>query len=373
MHAPPTLYKSDISYFSGKLEAYLRYRGIDYRAVDASAQTLRDIGRVTGISKMPALELADGRWLFDTTPSIAWLEQSARGASITPDDPALAFFALLLEDYADEWLWRPAMWWRWVPIVSRRAVGYRIASEMITRRGARIAGWYFGRRQLREWVWGDGVNRANSDAVRDMLLREFELLEPLLQSRPFLLGSHPSIADFGYFGPMFRHFGNDPDPAEVMRRLAPNTYEWVARLWNAHQHDLPEQPQWRWPEEDYWRPLLRRIARDYLPYLHQNALAHRRGAPRFDFVGDSLQFPGTRTTTYRVWCREQLQSAWFTLEDGQRQRLQSLFGEHGGLGALEADGTISSGLSDTFQLPLEPAPSKHVLPWRVRIFGQPRN
>jgi hypothetical protein len=133
-----------------------------------------------------------------------------------------------------------------------------------------------------------------------MLLREFELLERLLQSRPFLLGSHPSIADFGYFGPMFCHFGNDPDPAEVMRRHAPKTCECVARRWNARQQDLPEQPQWRWPEEDFWQPLLRRIARDYLPCLHQKALARGRRAPRFDFQGDNLQFPETRATTSTV-------------------------------------------------------------------------
>jgi len=29
-----TVYKSDISYFSGKLEAYLRYKGIAYKAVE---------------------------------------------------------------------------------------------------------------------------------------------------------------------------------------------------------------------------------------------------------------------------------------------------------------------------------------------------
>jgi hypothetical protein len=28
-----------------------------------------------------------------------------------PQDSALRFLALLMEDYGDEWLWRPWMWW----------------------------------------------------------------------------------------------------------------------------------------------------------------------------------------------------------------------------------------------------------------------
>jgi len=32
---------------------------------------------------------------------------------VTPRDPAVAFVSVLLEDYADEWLWCPAMHYRW--------------------------------------------------------------------------------------------------------------------------------------------------------------------------------------------------------------------------------------------------------------------
>lgn len=369
----PTLYKSDISYFSGKLEAYLRYRGIDYDAVDVNAHTLRYLAQQTGIGKMPAIKLPDGRWLFDTTPTIEWFESQQTEGFITPSDPALAFFARLLEDYADEWLWRPAMWWRWVPILSRRTVGYKIGKEIISPHLAGLAGWYFAQRQLREWVWGDGVTRENSGQVRDMLFREFELLEPLLASRPFLLGEQPSIADFGYFGPMFRHFGNDPDPAEVMRRHAPNTYEWLARLWNTRHQNLADTDTWYWPAETWWQPLLRRIAQDYLPYLHQNALAHQRGAQRFNFVGNSLEFPRTRTTTYRVWCREQLQLAWMQLDSADQARLDQLFAAHGGLTALHTDGQIESGLDQQFKLPQPVQAKNHQVSLSKRLLGQPRN
>jgi glutathione S-transferase len=114
-----TVYKSDISYFSGKLEAYLRYKGIVYKAVECGQREMKKIAQTTGVKKMPAVEMDNGQWLFDTTPMLEWFEQQHPEPCTTPDDPALAFLALLIEDYGDEWLWRPAMWWRWVPRASR--------------------------------------------------------------------------------------------------------------------------------------------------------------------------------------------------------------------------------------------------------------
>ena len=81
------------------------------------------------------------------------------------------------------------------------------------------------------------MTKDNSDAVRDMYF-EVEFLEAVFAKQAFILGSHPSAADFGYFASMFRHFGNDPDPAEIMRARAPtHTHGWHVcgtpkrRLW----------------------------------------------------------------------------------------------------------------------------------------------
>jgi len=373
-HAPYEVYKSDISYFSGKLEAYLRYKDIPHSTIDVNAKTMDYVVENTGVKKMPAVTTADGKWLFDTTPMLQWFENRYTESPILPDDPALRFLAFLIEDYGDEWLWRPAMWWRWVPRASRWALGWRIGAEFIHSAVARPVGWYFGRRQLKEWLWDDGVTKENEGDVRDMLFREFDFLEPLLEEQPFLLGSHPSTADFGYFASMFRHFGNDPESAEVVRRHGPNTYEWLARLWNAKHKKLPQQQTWVWPEADYWAPLLKRIAGDYLPYLHQNAVAHKNGQKRFNYQGQTFTFNNTKTTTYRVWCREVLQREFDVLPNADKERLNSLFSAHGGLDSLHADGVISSGLDSQFQLPIDPTQTK---PFKQsiksRIFGQPRN
>ena len=38
-------------------------------------------------------------------------------------------------------------------------------------------------------------------------------------------------------GPMFRHFQQDPPPAEIMRSRAPGVFAWVGRMWNAKAVD----------------------------------------------------------------------------------------------------------------------------------------
>ena len=369
-----TVYRSKISYFSGKLEAYLKYKQIPHTLTEIDRTVFNTIYKRTGVKKMPAMESDTGLWLFDTTPMIAWLEKQYGGIPVLPDDPALAFVTLLIEDYGDEWLWRPSMWWRWVPMGSRRTLGWTIGSEIIDEKIGRAAGWAFAKRQQQEWLWDDGVNKQNENSVRDMLFREFEFLEPLLEEQPYIMGSHPSMADYGYFASMFRHFGNDPDSAEIMRMHAPNTYEWLARLWNAKTSKLGTEPEWIWPESDYWSPLLDRIANDYLPYLTQNANAYLENQKRFNFTGKNIEFPKTKTTDYRVWCYEVLQESFHKLSDFDKGRVEKLFKDVGGLGALTAERTINSGMNEKYKLPVTiNASNKIKTKIGILLTGQPRN
>lgn len=370
-HAPYTLYKMDISYFSGKLEAYLRAKGIPYTTRTADARGLKEIHAATGVMKAPALRTADNLWLLDTTPTIEYLEQRYPDNPILPSDPVTAFCTRLIEDYADEWLWRPAMWWRWEPLPTRKALGWRIALEVDPPGIPHpLMAWLFAQRQRRTWIWGDGVDASNADAVRDLYLHELDFLQPMLATRPYLLGDQPSLADFGYFASMFRHFGNDPDPAEVMRRRAPDVYAWLARLWNHPPATATTPPHWVLPEGPEWAPLWRRVCGDYLPYLAQNAQAWQRDKKRFDSQGATLSFKHTVTVRYRVWCLQRLQRAFAALDTEARTRVTALLANHGGIDALLAT-EIDSGLDAQYELP-RPAGSYRPGLWRS-IWGQPRD
>ena len=66
------VYGSAISYFTGKLEGYLRFKGIPYTRIAMTSRFFgRVVPRVTGAAQMPAVRLPDGRWMTDTTRTLA--------------------------------------------------------------------------------------------------------------------------------------------------------------------------------------------------------------------------------------------------------------------------------------------------------------
>ena len=359
-HEPFDVYIMDISYFSGKFEGYLRYKEIPYNRIQTHHQRLLEVFDQTGTMKVPAVRTADNLWLKDSTPMLQWFEQLYPSPSIYPEDPVLGFLAHLLEDFGDEWMWRPAMWWRWEPVVSRYALGRRIANEVL--KGFPAPKWllihYFAWRQRRTWLWADGMHKGNNEQIRDIYVNQLDALEHILQKQPFLLGSHPSIADFGFFGPYFRHFSNDPDSGELMRQRGPAVYEWTARLWNCMASELSPEVQWSWPVGSFWAPIWREICQAYLPYLHQNAVAWKNKKKRFDFKGGEYTFPKTATTHYRVWCRQELQRHWARLEDAQQEQVKDILSEFGDLEALHLDGDIDSGLDEELSLPFKARPKR---------------
>ena len=134
-------------------------------------------------------------------------------------------------------------------------------------------------------------------------------MRAILAVRPFLLGDVPTLADFGFFASMFRHFGQDPTASEIMRRRAPGVYEWQARVWHARASETEGEPNNDLPEDipDDLDPLLEDAGVAYLPYLNANARAWQQGRERFDPIVQGVQYSKVPVSQYRVWCLEQLQ------------------------------------------------------------------
>jgi glutathione S-transferase len=59
-------------------------------------QTEKQLKRELGLSQMPAVQLADGSWMTDSTKMIQWFEAEHEGPGLIPDDPVQAFLCLLL-------------------------------------------------------------------------------------------------------------------------------------------------------------------------------------------------------------------------------------------------------------------------------------
>ena len=366
------LYVSDSSYYSGKLEAYLRYKGIAHERIEINVDVMREvILPATGFMKVPVMQCPDGRWLKDTTPMLQWLDRQHPECPIYPEDPAARFVALLVEDYADEWLWRPAMYYRWQFPDSHRLRRARLGRELAagTVHPGFLMGWYFRWRQYLVFVRGDGVRAHNRAHVEALYHRTLRQLSALLDGRPFLLGARPSIVDFAFFASMFRHFALDPHPAKIMVDTAPAVWEWVARLWNARG-----VRDGGGALEDFsapaWGDVFAGIAGEYLPYLDANAAAYARDDARFDCRLGDVVYPGMPVVRYRVACRSRLLAAFRALDAPARERVSRRLAASGIAAWLASAQDVDAGLDAEFELPLaQRYPAARGL-YGLKLFGK---
>jgi len=358
---PYRAYVLDVSYFSGKLEAYLRYKRIPFERIEVGWREARQVLRpATGMIRFPTVATPAGEWLQDTTPMIDWFEERHPEPAILPADPYQAFFARLLEDYADEWLWRPALHYRWSYPQDARLLGDRIATELLgdLRLPRALKAAVMRRRQYRTYVRGDGVTAETRVHVEGLYLATLDRLERILAQHRFLMGGRPSLADFGFFGSMFRHFSLDPTPSRIMRDRAPRVYEWVARLWNARAGGElgPFVEPGSLPEG--WESFLLDVGAAYLPYLHANAIAYREGQRRFDSTVHGTTYRSTPVVRYRVWCRERLQQHFTDLPEAAKPEVEETLRRYDAWEPLWRDGAIASRLHEGGAPPLSRPPRR---------------
>jgi len=324
-----TVYGSAISYYTGKLEGYLRYKEIPYRFVTMSPAVSLRLARETGTSQIPAVELPDGRFMTDTTPMIDWFETHHPESAVIPRDPLQAFISRLVEDYAEEWLWRPAMHFRWSYSQDALLLSRKIADELLS--GIPLPGFakrfVMRQRQGGFYVRRDGVTRETWDHVEAIYFDTLDRLSNIFATRPFLLGEAPTLADFGFFASMFRHFSQDPTPAELMRERAPAVFEWQARLWNARASQTSFELVSGVPKD--WEPFLDDIGAAYLPYLCANAEGFAAGRRRHDATIQGVRYRNLPVSQYRVWCLERLRVHFEALPDETRAQARALLERHG--------------------------------------------
>lgn len=317
------LYGLSISYYTGKMEAYLRYKEIPHDFIVLNRGLMRRLASETGAAQMPAVELPDGRFMTDTTPMIRWFEAEYPDNPVIPTDPVVAFVSQLLEDYAEEWLWRPAMHYRWSYETDRLHLSRKIVDELLPDMPlpGPLKRAFIRRRQHVEYVKQDGVDANTWNHVESIYLNSLAWLEDIFSTRPFILGERPSPADFGYFASMFRHFSQDPTASDIMRLRAPRVFSWQARLWEARASELQGELLTEVPAD--LGPIFEDIGSGYLPYLNANAVAWQSGLERFDPVIQGVQYRKVPVSQYRVWCLEQLQQRAREVPSAQQEKLKA--------------------------------------------------
>jgi len=187
-------------------------------------------------------------------------------------------------------------------------------------------------------------------------------MSTILEDQPYLLGSHPSLVDIGLFGPMFRHYAQDPAPSRVMEERAPAVYAWVGRVWNSRASKLPGKPSFSDFSQPGWSYFLEDIVQTYWPFLVRSAQAWQAGKKRVDHRAHGVTYPNLRVTHYRVYCLEVLQHEYEALSDPDRDVVDKTLAPYGKLELLPG---LRSGLMKEHELPLQPTRPQ---PSRLRRF-----
>ena len=276
-----TLWGGALSLYSGKVRSYLIKKGLPYREFYASHPDFNArIRPIVGLGVTPVVETPEGDVLQDSTEIIAALEARLPEHPMIPATPVQRLVATLLDAYATEHLLLAAMHYRWgEPHVSAQrdflVAEFGRASYIGVDRNERNAAGARMMAYFSATLPNLGGSPETAPAIEAEYLELLELLDQHFQHVPYLLGGHPSIADFGFMAPLFAHLGRDPAPASIMALRAPNVMRWKERMNLAVIEDAeyPSIPA-SYPADDAipptLLPILKLIFSDWTPELKAN-------------------------------------------------------------------------------------------------------
>ncbi|MEM9257246.1 MAG: glutathione S-transferase family protein [Pseudomonadota bacterium] len=234
MTAQYVLYGGSHSLFTGKARAYLRYKGVAFREESATRDVYKRIilPRV-GAPIVPVLITPDGECVQDTTDIIDLLETRYPASPVYPEAPLQRLVALMLEVFGDEWLTIPAMHYRWSVLDQQydfimgefgRMSHPEAEPDEAIALGEKLSQPFSG------MLPPLGVTEATIPGIEKAYLQLLDDLEAHFRGHDYLLGSRPSIGDYGLMGPLYAHLARDPVPKALMQSRAPAVYAWVERM-----------------------------------------------------------------------------------------------------------------------------------------------
>ena len=238
------LYAMPASLYSGKARAYLRNHRIDYvERAPGDPRYAAEIESVIGRWIIPVLQAPDGTIVQDTVDIIDHLEPTLPpGRSAYPSTATHRTVAHLLELFGGEGLLRPAMHYRWdfddvnVPFLSQDFSSVlAVGADQVTR----DAVFAFASERMRGATATFGVTEELAPAIEHSYEEFLALFDDHLAGSPYLLGGRPTIADYGFMGPLYAHLARDPYPSVLMKQRAQRVWRWVERM-NAPVLDASE-------------------------------------------------------------------------------------------------------------------------------------
>lgn len=351
MDKPFLHYAWAMSYYSGKTRAYLRYKAIPHVEKNIRLWHMGTIQKKVGAQVMPVVVTPEGEWLQDTSLIIDQLEKRFPAASVVPDTPKQKLAAYLLEIWGDEFWLASAMHYRWNFADNYRLQFRKEGGDNLLPFAPRfIKNKLVDRvsKMLRGFLKGLGVVPEQLPAIERWTHTHLDALDAHFAKHLYLLGSKPSIGDFGLIGPLFAHLGRDPVPARTL--IAPRLHlaAWVARM------QQPECPQGGAFLADDEVPTtldtaLRSVFGEFWPQLVatqlqmqklQSAIAPGRGYPR-QLGPIEIPFAGLpyrlSARPYPVWMAQRLLDVYRAFSPADQAAIEPWLAALGGKAAMQLE------------------------------------
>jgi len=230
------------SYFTRKVTGYLDYTDRPWR-LQPCTPTIHDEAAAAGwTGGIPVLAAPTGDLMWDSTSIIEHLDQGVEpGRSVLPDDQTLRFLDYLLDDFSDEWFYRPAVGSRWSYEDNTVTAGWQIAQELSAALGFPGA---VVRANVVQAMTASlpklGVSAENIGAwLSEVLVPWVTALDRHLGDG-YLLGDRPGLADFAAFGANEAHFVGDPYCRELVDEHGPGVVAHTHRLLQPQRQEFGE-------------------------------------------------------------------------------------------------------------------------------------
>jgi glutathione S-transferase len=317
--------------YSMKMRALMRYRRIPHLWVHGADS--RDALSKVKAPVIPVMEYPDGTFHNDSTPLIYDLEARHSERSVIPSDPAHAFIAHLIEDFADEWVTKAMFGYRWLEEVDQIQMSRWLAFDAMKGGGLTTSQGYaeqFRARQVGRMAIV-GCAAENFPLIEASTRAILGALETHVVDRHCLFGTRPSIAEFSMYGQLSQ-LGVDPTAQAMMRKDFPYSFRWLLHI------DDMSGINGEWDKADApFAPIitawLQQVGEIYMPFLLANAAAIAAGEDSFRITAMGLPYT-QGVFKYQVKCLADLRARYAALDAHARARIDPLLAQTGCLEAL---------------------------------------
>ena len=325
---PFRFYAAEISYFSGKVRPFFRYKEIPFEEIPPTPEVFREvILKRTGLAFIPVVVTPEDETLQDTSEILDVLERRFPQPAVYPTTPLQRIACYLLEVYADEFGILPAMHYRWsFPESEAKARADFAAASGNPDTASVFADRMKGALPL------IGVVPETIPAIEAHTRELLDILSQHFAVHDFLLGSRMSLADLALLGPFYAHLYLDAVPGRLLRETAPRVCAWIERM----NHPRPRSGEFVADDAlpPTVLPLLELAGRDAVPLLLDNLWAFEAWAD--EEPADLAKPPrgvGMHTTAlrgasfqrvtspYTLWMMQRPRDAYRALAPDARQRV----------------------------------------------------